>query len=67
MKNNDKKQRKLTNTAFTASESLSGYGVFIANAIQLAKIVVSINISKALKLDVKETTTSSCTGQQKHL
>jgi len=52
---------KLTSTALTSLESFPGNGVFAANATQLAKIVANINISKALKLDVKRTTTNSGT------
>jgi len=50
--------QKLTNIALVASESFPGYGVLTANAIQLAKIVVSIKISKALEIGVKRTITS---------
>jgi len=51
--------RLLTNIALTSLESFFGYGVLTANATQLAKIVVSIKISKALKVDVKRSTTNT--------
>jgi len=45
---------ELTKTSFISLESPPGYGVLIANAKQLAKIVTRIKISKALEAGVKK-------------
>lgn len=57
---------ELTNTWLVSSESFPGYGVLTANAIQLAKIVASIKISKALEVGVKSTAASAETCYNKN-